>query len=76
MDWNIDADLVKVGINLRRIRESRHLSVETVAGDIKLSPEILERLEAGKCPECTLDILFNLIDYYDVTAEEILGQAK
>ncbi len=76
MTWNIEADLKKVGKNLRRIRTARDLPIETVAMEIKLLPETLERLEAGKCPECTLDMLFDLVEYYDVTMEEILGRPK
>ena len=76
MAWNIEADLKKVGKNLRRIRTARDLPIDTVAGKVNLLPETLERLEAGKCPECTLDILFNLVEYYGVTMEEILGRPK
>ena len=76
MEWNIEADLKKVGKNLRRIRTARDLSIDTVAREIERLPEILERLEAGKCPECTLDMLFDLVKYYDVTMEEILGRSR
>ena len=76
MAWTIEADLKKVGKNLRRIRPARDLPIDTVAGKVNLLPETLERLEAGECPECTLDILFNLVEYYGVTMEEILGRPK
>jgi DNA-binding XRE family transcriptional regulator len=76
MAWNIDADLKKVGENLRMIRSVRDLSIETVAKAIDLSPQLLQQLEEGKYPECKLDTLFDLIEYYEVKAEEIFGKKK
>jgi len=47
MAWNIDADLKKVGENLRKIRNDRNLTIDTVAKAIQLSPPLLQRLEDG-----------------------------
>jgi DNA-binding XRE family transcriptional regulator len=73
MAWNIDADLKRVGENLRRIRADRSLSIDTVAKAINLTPALLQQLEDGLYPECKLDTIFDLIQYYGVSGEEIFG---
>lgn len=73
MAWNIDADLKKVGDNLRKIRNDRNLTIDTVAKAIELSPQLLQRLEDGLYPDCKLTTLFDLVDYYGVPGEAILG---
>jgi transcriptional regulator with XRE-family HTH domain len=74
MAWNIDADLKKVGENLRRIRKERNLTIDTVAKAIQLSPQLLQRLEDGLYPDCRLNTLFDLVDYYGVSGEAIFGK--
>jgi DNA-binding XRE family transcriptional regulator len=74
MTWNIDADLKKVGENLRKIRNDRNLTIDTVAIAIQLSPQLLQRLEDGLYPDCKLTTLFDLVDYYGVSGEEIFGK--
>lgn len=74
MAWNIDADLKKVGENLRKIRNDRKLTIDTVAIAIQLSPQLLQRLEDGLYPDCKLTTLFDLVDYYGVSGEEIFGK--
>ena len=74
MAWNIDADLKKVGENLRKIRNDRNLTIDTVAIAIQLSPQLLQRLEDGLYPDCKLTTLFDLVDYYGVSGEEIFGK--
>jgi DNA-binding XRE family transcriptional regulator len=73
MAWNIDADLKRVGENLRNLRNSRGLSIDTVAKAVQLSPQLLHQLEEGAYPECKLETLFDLIDYYGVSGEEVFG---
>jgi transcriptional regulator with XRE-family HTH domain len=75
MAWNIEADLKKVGENLRSIRTARDLDIETVAKAIKLSPQLLQRLEEGLYPDCKLNTLFDLIDYYGIPGEAIFGKS-
>jgi DNA-binding XRE family transcriptional regulator len=75
MAWNIDADLKKVGQNLRGIRSSRGLSIDTVATAVKLSPQLLQQLEDGLYPECRLETIFDLIEYYGVSGEDIFGKS-
>jgi hypothetical protein len=74
MAWNIDADLKKVGQNLRKIRNDRNLTIDTVAMAIRLPPHLLQRLEDGLYPDCKLTTLFDLVDYYGVAGEEIFGK--
>jgi transcriptional regulator with XRE-family HTH domain len=75
MAWNIDADLKKLGENLRNIRTDRGLSLDTVAKAINLSPSLLQQLEEGLYPECKLDTIFDLIAYYGISGEEIFGKS-
>lgn len=75
MAWNIEADLKRVGENLRQLRESRDLSIESVAAAINLSPQLLQRLEAGEYPECKLETIFDLIAYYGVLGEAVFGKS-
>lgn len=75
MAWNIDADIKKVGANLKRIRISREIAIDTVATAIKLSPQLLQQLEDGLYPDCKLYIIFDLIAYYGVPAEEVFGKS-
>ena len=74
MAWNIDADLKKVGDNLRKLRNDRGLSIDTVAIAVKLSPHLLQQLEEGTYPECRLETIFDLIDYFGVSGEDIFGK--
>lgn len=74
MAWNIDADLKKVGENLRNIRINRGLAIEEVAAAIGLSPQLLKQLEDGQYPECKLETLFDLIEQYGVTGDEVFGK--
>lgn len=74
MAWNIDADLKKVGENLRRLRTARDLSIDEVANAIKLSPSLLQQLEEGAYPECKLETIFDLLEYFDVPGEEVFGK--
>lgn len=74
MAWNIDADLKKVGENLRKIRNDRNLTIDAVAKAIQLSPQLLQRLEDGLYPDCKLTTLFDLVDYYGVPGDEIFGK--
>ena len=75
MAWNIDADLKKVGDNLRKLRNDRGLSIDTVAKAVKLSPQLLQQLEEGTYPECTLETIFDLIDYFGVSGEDVFGKS-
>jgi DNA-binding XRE family transcriptional regulator len=75
MAWNIDADLKKVGENLRSLRNSRGLSVDTVAKAVNLSPQLLQQLEEGLYPECRMETIFDLIEYFGVSGEEIFGKS-
>jgi transcriptional regulator with XRE-family HTH domain len=75
MAWNIDADLKRVGENLRKIRNDRDLSLDVVAKAVKLMPSMLQQLEDGLYPECKLETIFDLIDYYGVSGEEIFGKS-
>jgi DNA-binding XRE family transcriptional regulator len=75
MAWNIDADLKKVGENLRGLRNSRGLSIDTVAKAVNLSPQLLQQLEEGLYPECRLETIFDLIDYFGVSGEDIFGKS-
>lgn len=74
MAWDIDADLKRVGENLQRIRTNRDLTIDTVAKAIKLSPQLLQQLEEGQYPECRLETIFDLIEYYGVSGEEVFGK--
>lgn len=76
MAWNIDGDLKKVGTNLKRIRLHRNLDIESVAKAVKLTPQRLQQLEEGLYPDCRLKIIFDLIEYYGVTADEVFTRGK
>ena len=75
MAWNIDADLKKIGASLKRIRIARKLDIDGVAKAVKMSPELLRQLEEGGYPDCTLDTIFKLIDYYGSSGEEVFGKS-
>jgi len=75
MAWNIDADLKKVGANLKRIRTDRNIAIDTVAKAVKLSPQLLQRLEEGLYPDCKLHIIFSLIEYYGVSGEAVFEKS-
>lgn len=74
MAWNIEADLKRLGENLRRIRTDRDLSIDTVAKAVHLSPALLQQLEEGAYPDCKLDTIFDLVEYFGVSGEEIFGK--
>ena len=75
MAWNIDADLKKTGENLRNLRNSRGLSIDTVAKAVNLSPHLLQQLEDGLYPECRMETIFDLIEYFGVSGEAIFGKS-
>lgn len=75
MAWNVEADLKRVGENLRQLRERRDLSIDAVSAAINFSPQLLQRLEAGEYPECKLETIFDLIAYYGVSGEAVFGKS-
>lgn len=74
MAWNIDADLKRVGENLRKIRNDRGISIEEAAKAVKLSTALLQQLEDGLYPECKLETIFDLIEHYGASGEEVFGK--
>jgi transcriptional regulator with XRE-family HTH domain len=76
MAWNIDADLKKIGARLKRIRIARDLAIDTVAKEVRMPPLQLQQLEEGACPDCKLNVIFKLMEFYGVSGEEIFGKGR
>jgi transcriptional regulator with XRE-family HTH domain len=67
--------LVTVGTNLRRIRTSRELKIETVANVTRIPPYILGQIENGDY-NWTVRQISRLCAYYEVTMKDIVSMNK
>ena len=50
-------------------------SIDAVAKAVNLSTQLLQQLEEGSYPECKLETIFDLIEYFGVTGEDIFGKS-
>jgi transcriptional regulator with XRE-family HTH domain len=70
-DTRLNDFLETIGRNLRKLRNARKESIETVAAAIQISPDLLNKIEKGICPNCKMGVLFGLCDYYKVTPADL-----
>ncbi|OBA72689.1 MULTISPECIES: helix-turn-helix domain-containing protein [Gordonia] len=71
-DADVTAILDAIGPRLRRLRQQRRLSLETVANDAGLTASTLSRLEVGK-RRPTLDLLIPLAGVYRVSLDQLIA---
>jgi len=62
----------KIGKNLHKLRTARKESIKTVSSAIKITPYLLNKIENGTYPNCKLEILFALCDYYEIRPTSLL----
>lgn len=58
--------LKAIGSKFYALRTEQHKELDTVAKAVKISPELLKRIEEGKY-DMHLDLLFELCEYYKIT---------
>jgi hypothetical protein len=63
--------LMTVGTNLKGIRTSRELKIETVANATRIPPDILNQIENGDY-NWTVRQISRLCTYYGVTVKDIV----
>ena len=66
--------LVELGIELRKLRIKRELSLETLGGEIGLDASNLQKLELGQ--NLTLNTLLKLCICLDITPSKLLEKVK
>ena len=64
------------GVNLRRLRWERDLSIRQLSRITGISPNGIERYETGKVERVTIKNLYRLCQFFGVTADELLGFTK
>ena len=65
-------DKTKFGTRLRELREDRHISQDNLALELQLSNASISNWETGKQIP-TAEAIFKLADYFDVSADYLLG---
>lgn len=60
-----------VGSELRRVRESRKLSLRTVASSVGVSASLLSQVETGKT-QPSVSTLYALVSYFDISLDGLL----
>jgi transcriptional regulator with XRE-family HTH domain len=69
----LQSQLEKMGKMLNILRRARREDLTTVAAEINIRPEILERIEKGE-HDFRIETLFALCDYYNADLESIVGK--
>lgn len=64
------------GVNLRRLRWERDLSIRQLSRITGISPSGIERDETGAVKRVTIKHLYRLCQFFGVTADELLGFTK
>jgi transcriptional regulator with XRE-family HTH domain len=64
-----------VGTELRRVRESKKLSLRAVASAIGVSASLLSQVETGKT-QPSVSTLFALVDHLDISLDSLMGPRR
>jgi transcriptional regulator with XRE-family HTH domain len=65
--------LETLGKRLKRIRKDHKLSLFKVASGTMIHNNYLQRLEAGKAKNPSLEVLTKLADFYGISIDELVG---
>lgn len=69
-------DMIKLGINVRRCRESIHLTQEQLGEMVGLSKGTISKYEDGQIKKMSLDLLAALTRALKVHADELIGEEE
>ena len=64
-----------IGINIKRLREEKRLTLRTFAKNINISPSFLSQIETGKA-QPSLDTLKNIADSLSTTIGSLIGESQ
>lgn len=64
--------LENIGKNLRALRSQSGKSQRKVAAEIGIDFSNYQRLEGNPPPNMRIETLFKLLEYYDITLEELV----
>lgn len=76
--WNISGNAKMkynsfvVGQNIRRLREEKHITIEEFAGALDKSTSHIHQMELGT-RGMSLDLLFTIMNFFQVDSNTILG---
>lgn len=62
----------KFSENLRNIRNSRNKTQSEVAFGINIDVRNYQRLESKKTPDIKMSTLINILNYFDISLDELL----
>lgn len=67
--------MVEIGVKIRELREVKKMSQKDLADFLSVTPQAVSKWERNKSyPD--LDMLVKLSDFFQVTADELLGNSK
>ena len=66
--------MTNLATNLRTLRKRYELSVRDVAEEIPMDPGYLSHLENGTRTNVTLQALYRIAQFYDVTINDLLRE--
>lgn len=65
-----------LGTNLRMIRTAKNISQRKAAMEMDIDIKAYNKLESRKSPNTHAFTLIKILEYYDVTFEELLGPGQ
>jgi len=65
-------DLKKIGENLRKLRKEKNKSQNEVSTESDISMRAYQRIEANEVNDVKLSTIIKLLNYYNITLEELL----
>ena len=60
---------------VKTLRETNRLSKTAMAKILGISPSSLNKLEDGVMPRISSEVVFRLMEYFHVSAEEVFGDS-
>ena len=69
------SELTNFCMNVKRLRAEHQLSKAEMSKILGISPSSLNKLEYGIMPRISCEVVFRLMDYFHLTAEEIFGDS-
>lgn len=67
--------LKKIGSTLNMLRKARREDIHTVAAEINIGPEILEKIESGE-HDFRINTFSALCDYYDIDHQSLVDKGE
>ena len=62
-------------VNVKLLRRKHGLSKTAMAKILGISPSSLNKLENGEMPRISSEVVFRLMEYFHVSAEEVFGDS-